>query len=305
MAAAMASWRPALALTWICAACPGQVFVGLTRGKKYIQQRTRQYASQSEIEKNIKLIKELRKDRSAPVDRLGIHVIHKQAEDPCYETLVALILSARTKDAATYDTIQVLRQHGLTPENILGTSVDTLTDLLAKVNHYKKKALYLKETTSMLVDSFDGKVPTTEEDLKKLKGVGEKSALLYLQTVSGKAKGIAVDSHVHTVANSLGWVKTKRAEQTRKELEERLPVCWWSSINPLLVGFGQELATEKSKMIAKCIKSSNPSLALQMLSACGINVTRELETGSSSVKPFRILRGPSKKFTLPSKAVTN
>lgn len=38
----------------------------------------------------------------------------------------------RPQDAATYDTIQVLRQHGLTPENILGTSVDTLTDLLAK-----------------------------------------------------------------------------------------------------------------------------------------------------------------------------
>ena len=41
------------------------------------------------------------------------------------------------------------------------------------------------------------------------------------------------------------------------------------------IGFGQEMATEKSKILAKCLNSSNPSLALQMLSDCGMNVTRE------------------------------
>ena len=47
-------------------------------------------------------------------------------------------------------------------------------------------------------------------------------------------------------------------------------------------GFGQEMATEKSKILAKCLSSSNPSLALQMLSDCGMNVTREpLVIGSS------------------------
>lgn len=163
--------------------------------------------------------------------------------------------------------------------------------------------------------------------------MGEKSALLYLQTIGGKAEGIAVDSHLHSIANSLGWVKTKRAEQTRRKLEERLPRSFWSTINPLVVGvlgkpqcyfhtfkifqgsiaqwqgtagnvwfglqtllamlsraaephtgFGQEIATEKSKILAKCLNSSNPSLALQMLSDCGMNVTREpLVIGSSPV----------------------
>lgn len=225
------------------------------------------------------MIQELRKDRSAPVDLMGIHVIHSQAEDPCYETLVALILSARTKDAVTFDAIQGLRKHGLTAENILETPVPALTSLIAKVNHHKKKAMYLKEMTLMLLEKFAGRVPDTEAELKQLKGVGEKSALLYLQTIGGKAEGIAVDSHLHSIANSLGWVKTKRAEQTRRKLEERLPRSFWSTINPLVVGFGQEIATEKSKILAKCLNSSNPSLALQMLSDCGMNVTRELEKG--------------------------
>lgn len=50
---------------------------------------------------------------------------------------------------------------------------------------------------------------------------------------------------------------------------------------------------------------ANASAVLEtMLESLGVHQLR-LETGSSSVKPFRILRGPSKKFTLPSKAATN
>ena len=42
--------------------------------------------------------------------------------------------------------------------------------LLLQVNHHKKKALYLKEMTSMLVEQFSGQVPNTEVELKQLKG---------------------------------------------------------------------------------------------------------------------------------------
>ena len=35
--------------------------------------------------------------------------------------------------------------------------------------------------------------------------------------------GIAVDTHVHRIANRLGWVKTKVADKTRKDLEDLIP----------------------------------------------------------------------------------
>ena len=40
-----------------------------------------------------------------------------------------------------------------------------------------------------------------------------------------KTVGIGVDTHVHRVANRLGWTKTvtKLPERTRKELEDWLP----------------------------------------------------------------------------------
>eukprot|EP00435_Cladocopium_sp_Y103_P005599 s3785_g1.t2 len=147
---------------------------------------------------------------------MGIHVIHSQAEDPCYETLVALILSARTKDAVTFATIQGLRKHGLTAENILETPVPMLMSLIAKVNHHKKKTLYLKEMTSMLLEKFDGRVPDTEAELKQLKGVGEKSALLYLQTVGGKAEGARQERSPSPMSVGSSVIEEPKASNTKR-----------------------------------------------------------------------------------------
>ena len=55
-------------------------------------------------------------------------------------------------------------------------------------------------------------------EIEKLKGVGKKIGILLMQTVFKENVGIAVDTHVHKVVNRLNWVKTKNAEQTRKQL---------------------------------------------------------------------------------------
>ncbi len=58
----------------------------------------------------------------------------------------------------------------------------------------------------------------------------------------GNNVGIGVDTHVHRIANRLGWTKapTKIPDKTRKELEDWLPSEYWKEVNHLLVGFGQQ-----------------------------------------------------------------
>ena len=119
-----------------------------------------------------------------------------------------------------------------------------------------------------------------------------------------QVEGIAVDTHVHRIANALGWtgVPTKTAQQTRRELENRIPRKFWGVINPLVVGacaivltcfhiarsadfpqghavirgFGQELRENRSSILHKCLSCSHPRLALQLLADCGMQVRREL-----------------------------
>jgi endonuclease III len=63
--------------------------------------------------------------------------------------------------------------------------------------------------------------------------------------------GIGVDTHVHRIANRLRWVQTEGGsgkggkgggpEATRTALEGWLPRELWDGLNPLLVGFGQQV----------------------------------------------------------------
>ena len=46
---------------------------------------------------------------------------------------------------------------------------------------------------------------------------------LVMQIAWNKVEGVAVDVHVHRIANRLGWMKTTKPEETRKRLEEMLP----------------------------------------------------------------------------------
>jgi len=48
-------------------------------------------------------------------------------------------------------------------------------------------------------------------------------AHLAMQCAWGTVTGIAVDTHVHRIANRLRWVKTTSPEQTRRALEDLLP----------------------------------------------------------------------------------
>lgn len=103
---------------------------------------------------------------------------------------------------------------------------------------------YLKQTAKILLEKYDGDIPSNLEELCALPGVGPKMAHLALQCAWKINSGIGVDTHVHRISQRLGWVKydlKKTPEQTRMELEEWLPREYWAPINPLLVGFGQTL----------------------------------------------------------------
>lgn len=73
----------------------------------------------------------------------------------------------------------------------------------------------------------------------------------------GEVTGIGVDTHVHRIANRLGWVKNcKTPEATRKQLEDWLPRELWSEVNLLLVGFGQQICLPVKPQCGTCLNQS-------------------------------------------------
>merc|ERR1712232_1447140 len=83
-------------------------------------------------------------------------------------------------------------------------------------------------------------------------------------------EGICVDTHVHRIANALGWISTRTPEETRKVLELWLPQEHWPEINLLLVGLGQQQQQQQRLVVDRCVASSSPLAALRLVSHIGL-----------------------------------
>lgn len=227
------------------------------------------------------MIVELRRDRTAVVDSMGSEALaDKEADEETwrYQTLVSLMLSSQTKDITTAATMRLLREHGLTIDNILdNTSDEKLNELIYKVGFHNNKTKYIKESTRILREKYDSKVPNTMEDLCSLPGVGPKMALIVLRVAHSLTVGIAVDTHVHRICNQLGWTgkkPTNTPEKTRAAIESWIPKDLWDDFNLIIVGLGQEVQTEKSKLLLKALKSSDVPGALSLLQTLGVDVDK-------------------------------
>lgn len=118
-------------------------------------------------------IREMRKERNAPVDTMGCDKCYDEHSDEKtkrFHHLVALMLSSQTKDAVTYEAMSRLKRHGLTPQKMIETSTEDLQQLLYPVGFYKTKAKHIQQTSQMLIDKFDSDIPNDIKGLVSLPG---------------------------------------------------------------------------------------------------------------------------------------
>lgn len=159
--------------------------------------------------------------------------------DTPFHALVAVMLSARTRDETTAKRCVELFKVASTPDEISRLPEDKISELIKPVSFYKVKAKNLKKLSQGIVDNFGGEVPKTLEELTSLPGVGRKTANIILARCFN-IPAIGVDTHVHRIVNFLGWVNTKTPEKTEIELMKVLPQKYWVDINTYLVSIGQQ-----------------------------------------------------------------
>jgi endonuclease-3 len=197
----------------------------------------------------VEVVKRLR--GFVPKQNPPIHgMFEVQKSDP-YRVLVCGILSARSKDEKTVPVCKRLFERFPTPESLLKAPIEDIEKTLKGIGLHRQKAKYLKEAVRLLLDRYGGKLPDTLEELVKFPGVGRKIANIILIHAFGK-NTIAVDTHVHRIANLLGLVNTKKPEETEAELKRITPPEYWREINYLLVGLGQTVCKPKSPGCERC-----------------------------------------------------
>lgn len=186
--------------------------------------------------------------------RFRYPVVGHYKQNP-FETLIACLLSLRTKDETTRAAAQRLFSLARTPQRMLALSAKKIEKAIFPVGFYRTKARTILEICRRLIQDYKGRVPDDLETLLTLKGVGRKTANLVVTLAFGKP-GICVDTHVHRIANRWGYVKTKTPDKTEFALRRKLPRRHWIELNDLLVAYGQNLCTPISPFCSRCRISS-------------------------------------------------
>ncbi len=204
------------------------------------------------LNKNIEIIIKLMKEDCEKYENPIVTEISDLTKSP-FKVLISCLLSLRTKDQVTALASKRLFEETDSPEKLIKLDVKEIEKLIYPVGFYKRKARNLKEICKVLIEKYNSKVPDTEEELLKLKGVGRKTMGIVMCYAYGKNSHIPVDSHVHEVSNRLGWVKTKKPEETEMELVKIIDKKHWHDLNDLFVKYGQNVCVPVSPYCSKCV----------------------------------------------------
>ncbi len=187
-----------------------------------------------------------------------------------FQLLVAVMLSAQTTDKQVNVVTDKLFLKVKNPNDILNLSEEQLAKQVSSVNYYKMKAKHIRQTAQKLIELAENKngkltknekecldlywyyLPESIEWLTKLPWVWEKTAKVILY-VRYKHDLIAVDTHVHRVANRLWIVKTNEPLETSKEIEKAVPKKWKRIAHHSLILFWRYYCTAKKPKCDNCI----------------------------------------------------
>jgi endonuclease-3 len=187
------------------------------------------------------------------LDEPAVEKIADEQVDNAFQVLIATMLSAQTRDAVTSSASRRLFAVAPTPAAMAKLTTARIQKLIFPVSFYRNKAVHVRETCRQLLDRFDGRVPTTMNELLTLPGVGRKTANLVLILAHRSGDNICVDTHVHRISNRLGWVRTKTPEQTEHALYKVAERRWWPLINLYLVTWGQNVCRPVYPLCGSCV----------------------------------------------------
>ena len=169
-----------------------------------------------------------------------------------FELLVAVVLSAQCTDKRVNIITRDLFKEMPIPQVMAAASIDEIFNLIKSCSYPRNKARHLSGLSKMLITNFNGEVPDNLEDLKKLPGVGRKTANV-VGSVYFDIPAMPVDTHVFRVANRIGLsTKAKTPLDVELQLLKLFPVDRLNIAHHWLILHGRYVCKARVPMCQEC-----------------------------------------------------
>jgi len=184
-------------------------------------------------------------DHYFPNPEVPLH--HKDA----YTLLISVLLSAQCTDERVNKTTPHLFKLADNPYDMMKLSVDEIRDIIRPCGLSPMKSKGIAGLSKILVEKYDGKVPSTFEELEELPAVGHKTASVVMTQWFGFS-AFPVDTHIHRLAYRWGLSNGKNVEQTETDLKKLIPVDKWNKAHLQIIYFGRTFCPARGHVWSNC-----------------------------------------------------
>lgn len=172
--------------------------------------------------------------------------------DSPFHLLLAVILSAQCTDKRVNIVTPPLFAAYPDPQSLAKATEEEVFPYIKSVTFPNNKTRHLINAAKVLVEQFDGEMPSDIDNLMKLPGVGRKTANVMLAVVWDKA-AMAVDTHVFRVSNRIGLTNNSKTPlATEKTLMRHLPPEVVSKAHHWLILHGRYVCKARKPDCANC-----------------------------------------------------
>ena len=156
-----------------------------------------------------------------------------------YELLIAIVMSAQTTDKRVNMVNKVLFKKYQSIKELSEASLEDIEKIIKPIGTYKKKAVFIKEIATKLINDNIKVIPNDREYLSSFPGVGRKTINVFLSVIYNEPL-VAVDTHVNRVSKRLDLAdEDDNVLEVENKLNYLFPKDSLSKIHHQLVFFGR------------------------------------------------------------------
>ena len=169
-----------------------------------------------------------------------------------YELLMAIVMSAQTTDKRVNMVNKVLFKKYQSVKELSEASLEDIEKIIKPIGTYKKKAVFIKEIATKLINDNIKVIPNDREYLSSFPGVGRKTINVFLSVIYNEPL-VAVDTHVNRVSKRLKLAKDgDDVLEVEKKLMKKIPKDKWNKVHHQLVFFGRYKCKSISPLCTDC-----------------------------------------------------
>ena len=168
-----------------------------------------------------------------------------------FTLLVAVALSAQATDVGVNKASKRLFEIADTPEKMLALGEDGVIEHIKTIGLFRNKAKNVIRMCQILIDTFDGQVPSSRSALQSLPGVGRKTANVVLNMWFDQPAQ-AVDTHILRLGNRSGIAPGKDEVAVERAIEDNVPAEFQRHAHHWLILHGRYICVARKPKCGIC-----------------------------------------------------